>query len=170
MKYTFRNGARITKIEAQVVGEELDRIHKEHGALKPTSVVDEARPEEAALHPCFEWNDSVAAEEWRLHTARNLIRSVQVITPDNEQEPVYVSVNTENKEREYQPVSVVVKTPNLYAEAVFEAQQRINAAKKALEDLERAASSNNIESREIAAIRIAMQALATASGAVQALH
>lgn len=169
MKYAFRDGSRVSNISPQVVGNELGRIHEKHGALKPTNVVEEARPEEAPLHPAFEWNDSIAAEEWRLHTARNLIRSVQVITSDNQKEAVYVSVVTEQKEREYQPLAVVAKSPDLYAEAVYEAQQRIKAAKKSLDDLERAAENTGMQSVHRQAIKTASEAIATASNAVEVL-
>ena len=169
MKYAFRDGSRISNISPQVVGHELGRIHGKHGALKPINVVEEARPEEAPLHPVFEWNDSIAAEEWRLHTARNLIRSVQVITSDDQKESVYVSVVTQQREREYQPLAVVAKSPDLYAEAVYEAQQRINAANKALDDLKRAAKHSGMESAKMNAIKAASEAIATASKAVEVL-
>jgi hypothetical protein len=170
MKYAFRDGSRISNISPQVVGDELDRIHGKHGALKPTNVVDEARPEEAPLHPAFEWNDAIAAEEWRLHTARHLIRSVQVITSDNQKESIYVSVVTEQKDRQYQPLAVVAKSPDLYAEAVYEAQQRIKAAKKALDDLERAAEHSGMKGAQRNAIKAASEAIENASKAVEDLH
>lgn len=169
-KYVFRSGNRVQRVKAQVVGEELERIHKAKGALLPADVVDESRPDEAPLHDAFEWRDDVAAEEWRCHTARNLIRSVHVVNEKEESEPVYVSVVTQEKEREYQPIDVIVQSPNLYAMAIYEAQQRINSAKKSLEDLQRAADGADVDQKQLAAIRIAMQALSTASGAIQALH
>lgn len=169
-QYVFRAGTRTNGVAAQVVGEELERIHSKHGALRASDVVEEARPADAALHPAFEWNDAIAAEEWRMHTARNLIRSVHVINEHQEPASVYVNVQTESSGREYQPVEVVVNRPDLYGMAVYEAQQRINAARKALDDLVSAAGASDIESKKLAAIHIAMQALATASGAVEALH
>jgi hypothetical protein len=63
----------------------------------------------------------------------------------------------------------VAKSPDLYAEAVYEAQQRINAAKKALDDLERAAKHSGMESAKRNAIKAASEAIATASKAVEVL-
>lgn len=52
------------QIPAQAAGEELARICKEHGGeMSPQTIVEESRPEAAPLHPVFEWNDTVAAEE-----------------------------------------------------------------------------------------------------------
>jgi hypothetical protein len=169
-KYVFKNTFVNVNIEADVVGNELDRIYEKHGALRPTDVVDEAKPDDAPLHPVFEWNDEVAGQNWRVHTARNLIRSVHVINENKEPSAVYVNIQTPEKQREYQPVEMVVNKPDMYAVAIYEAQQRINAAKKSLEQLQNAASGSEIDTNQMATIQIAMQALATASNAVQKLH
>lgn len=48
------------------------------GKLTAHDVVRAARNPESPLHSCFEWDDSKAAEQWRLEQARSLIRSVEV--------------------------------------------------------------------------------------------
>jgi hypothetical protein len=74
-------------IDPQAAGEELERIRHRDGTITPPAVVDEARPEEAVLHPCFEWVDPVAAEQYRLIQARTLIKKVRVICNEPTQEP-----------------------------------------------------------------------------------
>lgn len=170
MTYTFRESSRVSGVDAETAGSELERIHQKHGALKPKIVVNESRPEDAPLHPVFEWDDFVAAEEWRVHTARNLIRSVHVINNDERAEPVYVNVQATNNEREYQPMSVVVQRVDLYASAIYEAQCRIKGAEKALNELKIAAERENKGDLNLAAINIAMKALSTASDAVNKIH
>lgn len=64
------------KVDAQSAGEELARIENVHGELTPEMVVDESRDENAVLHPCFEWNDSVAAELYRREQARRIIGNI----------------------------------------------------------------------------------------------
>ena len=66
-------------VDAQTAGEELARIKREHRILEPATVVEESRPEEAPLHPVFEWCDPKAAEQWREHQASQLIRRVRVV-------------------------------------------------------------------------------------------
>lgn len=61
----------------------LENIQKRKGILNPKDVVDEARNPKSPLHSCFEWNDSKAAERYRLEQARELIMKVTVIRPDN---------------------------------------------------------------------------------------
>jgi hypothetical protein len=44
------------------------------GVVSPRDVVDAAKSEVSPLHPYFEWDDTVAAEKFRLGQARNLLR------------------------------------------------------------------------------------------------
>jgi len=56
---------------------ELTRLALEHGGeLQPRAVVDAARAEDSPLHDSFDWNDTSAAEKFRLAQARSLIRAV----------------------------------------------------------------------------------------------
>lgn len=48
------------------------------GRLLPSNVVEEARDENSPLHEFFEWEDTIAAEKYRLSQARTLIRSVKI--------------------------------------------------------------------------------------------
>jgi len=92
-EYVFRieDGEEAMGVDAQTAGSELDRIRRRDGTIRPAAVVDEARPEEAPLHPAFEWRDPVAAEQWREHQASTLIKVVRVV-PAAPQEPRVTSV------------------------------------------------------------------------------
>lgn len=87
--------------QAPIVGAELDRIERERGCLKPTEVVDEARPKKSPLHRYFTWDDTEAAELHRQNEARALIRSVVIITVDDRATPparAFVHVTSSAKE------------------------------------------------------------------------
>lgn len=91
VRYEWRPGSRFSHLDPQVVGEELDRIERERGALTAEVVVEEAADPSSPLHPAFEWNDSAAAHRYRLEQARALMRSliVRVYIPARERsEPV----------------------------------------------------------------------------------
>jgi hypothetical protein len=75
-------------IDPQAAGEELERIKHRDGTITAPAVVDEARPDDAVLHPAFNWNDPDAAEKYREIQARQLIKRVRVICPEPTQEPV----------------------------------------------------------------------------------
>jgi hypothetical protein len=79
---------------------ELEKIRRRcGGVLRPRDVVDTARNEKNPLHDMFEWDDSVAAEAFRRHQARQIIVKV-TYAPQKDAEPiqVYVSVSTDRDE------------------------------------------------------------------------
>jgi hypothetical protein len=85
IKYIFREDEPLRikaagKADPQTIGEALAEIaEKAEGHLTPSAVVDSARSENHPLHPHFEWNDSAAAEAYRLDQARSIIRMVRVV-------------------------------------------------------------------------------------------
>ena len=175
MQYEFKQGARF-KVDADTVGNELARIQKEHGVTTPKAVVDVARPEDAPLHPAFEWRDDVAGEKFRHWQARNLIKSVHVVTDndgkrDSDQFMVHVPTSLDHPNGGYQPVSVVVQQPDMYASALSELSRKLSGARESLDMLKRAAEkAPDTDQDRMARIAIAVQAMQTASAAVQALH
>ena len=58
--------------------DELQRIRDRHGKLSARLVVDDARDPAHPLHERFNWDDTSAAESWRVHQAAELIRSVRI--------------------------------------------------------------------------------------------
>ena len=61
--------------DAQKVGEELESIEYKDAE----SVVKAARKSRGDLHKCFEWNDTVAGEEYRKEQARLLMRMIVTV-------------------------------------------------------------------------------------------
>jgi hypothetical protein len=78
---------------------ELEQIRSEHGGvLRAADVVEYARDPETALHQRFEWNDTKAAEQYRLWQARELIRVVVQTRPANDAATrVYVSLTDDRR-------------------------------------------------------------------------
>jgi hypothetical protein len=60
----------------------IKELTKQNGGfLKPKQIVDYARPKTSLLHKYFEWDDTEAAEKYRLYQARNLINVVVEVIP-----------------------------------------------------------------------------------------
>ena len=73
---------------------ELEVIRRANaGILRPPDVVEFAGDPETALHSCFTWDDTKAAEEYRLWQARQLIRVTVLLLPGDDR-PIraYVSL------------------------------------------------------------------------------
>ena len=80
--FAFKPAARGVKgLDPAVVQAEFERLEKLHGKLAPETLVTAARPVGSALHDAFTWEDSLAAERWRLQEASYLLRVV-VIEPE----------------------------------------------------------------------------------------
>lgn len=66
------------------VGRELERIRVENGGLlRAVDVVREAANAASPLHSHFQWDDGVAAAQYRLWQARQLIRVMVTYLPAN---------------------------------------------------------------------------------------
>lgn len=89
MKYALVEGSRV-HLDSQVVGETLEGINGKYGMVTPSVVVEESKPVDAPLHNHFQWDDSKAAEEYRLVQARQLIRAVTVMQDAKEDKEVQV--------------------------------------------------------------------------------
>ena len=85
------------KADAQKVAEEIG-----FGKFTPMEVLEKAKDETTELHKCFEWNDSIAAEKYRLEQAKNIIRMLVYEKETKEQEVVRYYAKTETK-HVYQP-------------------------------------------------------------------
>ena len=97
----------IMPVDAQTAGNELQRIYERDGVIEPETVVAESQTPSAPLHSCFEWDDAKAAHKYRITQAQNIIRAI-VVVDDAKQPETRAFVNVQ---REYHPVSVVVRNP-----------------------------------------------------------
>jgi len=112
---------KINKIE--LIEAELERIRMEHGGvLNPPSVVEVAADPENILHGCFQWDDTKAAQEYRLWQARQLISTIVTILP-NTREPVrmYVSLKDDREEGGYRGIVDVLNDADMRRRMLKEA-------------------------------------------------
>lgn len=131
------------RVDADVAHTELERIRKQNGGiLAPQTVVDESRADEAPLHPQFEWDDWKAAEAYRRHEARTMIRSVKVIqdVPGALDVPEYVHVRVMVQPADaeqmpqhkgvYLPVADAMRDPYLRAQVLRRAKTELDTWQK----------------------------------------
>jgi hypothetical protein len=95
----------------------LTDIYQRRGLLTKEAVLEEAAPIESPIHDQFEWDDTEAAEAYRLVQAGQLIRKFKIIyrhTDDGEPIRVrqFVSVQRDNEDRpSYVPTGEAVADP-----------------------------------------------------------
>lgn len=63
--------------KTKLAKEEIERLSV-GGVIEPRAVVEAARDPDSVLHDYFEWNDSTAAEAYRIVQARQLLRTFVV--------------------------------------------------------------------------------------------
>lgn len=161
-------------VSAQVAGSELDRIHAKYGHVKSTVVVDEARPEDSALHPAFEWNDYTAAERYRRHQASTLVRAVIVVPPEQtgiQEHRAYVLTTIPSEEKPvYIDAEKVVNSAAMFADAISRLERRLSEARASVRELSDLAAQSGSEPERMARIALAMQAIEAAGAAVAGLQ
>jgi hypothetical protein len=92
-----------------------------HGHVKASLLVSEASVEGHPFYNSFEWDDTTAAHEYRLHQARRFIRTVYVKVGESDKTQPLIHVTVANKdEGEYHPLNVVLKCPSKHARAFAE--------------------------------------------------
>jgi len=89
---------RLTGSDAAVVAE-LKRLAAETGGvLRPEQIVQAAEPEDSPLHSKFTWDDSEAAQSFRIEQARRLLRvTIHYIVSGRKtwRDRVFVSLSTD---------------------------------------------------------------------------
>ena len=120
----------LKKVSPQKIGSELQRISdQEGGRLTPVAVVEAARDPDHVLHPLFEWDNLVAAENFRLDQARALIRSVHVVDDRySRPPPVFISMVTDDGRR-YVTVKEVQLDVNAQIQILKSAERDLEAWK-----------------------------------------
>lgn len=143
-KYVPMPSAKISVSQARIIGAEIDRLTKTRGCAKPEWIVDDARDENHPMHDMFTWDDSEAAEQWRLEQARSLVRQVRVVfTEQPKREPLviraFMSVKASDDEksfdgRGYVPMYQVLQREDYKKQILNNAMQELREWKKRYED------------------------------------
>ena len=117
------------------IEKELRALHSRDGVLTCEAVVDAARAKSSPLHDYFTWDDSRAAERYRLIEAGRLIATVKIeYTPKKAAQVVYTpafiptGTNDEGK-RQYYPVEEVTKNEFLQQKAIADARSEMEGTR-----------------------------------------
>lgn len=121
MKVQWKRGSRVG-VAANVAYHELERIrHENDGDLPIEQIVKDSRPENAPLHPAFEWDDAAAAHKYRIEQARYITRSLVTVSEDEDEEEgtrVYelAVASTAPSENSGKPVRVFQSTADILSD------------------------------------------------------
>ena len=94
-------------VDAQIAGETIEALKSELGKdyIEAEDLLNASRAENAPLHSCFEWDDTIAAEKYRLNQAGDIIRNITVKIIDASEKPqvvrALVNVSPQNEKGKY---------------------------------------------------------------------
>lgn len=114
-------------VDPQLVAKELLEIGED---FTPEQIVDKARDINTELHRCFEWNDTVAAEKYRKHQARQLCCNL-LIQKDENKEDVHGELRFvyNNDGKSYKPSTLIFNRMDEYEKLLKTAQGELHAFK-----------------------------------------
>jgi hypothetical protein len=146
--YGWKSGTRFKRNVAQAVGDRLDDLRLRNGGLRPEDVVADAKPDDSPLHPLFEWDDTTAANGYRLVQAREVIRSIVVVSSEDSAHPdsmrafVRVSSVGEDDERgaAYTHIDEAMANTRMREEVLSRAKGELAAWSKRYRQLQELAS------------------------------
>lgn len=118
----------IFKADAQKCANEINTLGDD---IRADKVLDLARNKKTELHKCFEWDDTVAAEKYRLHQAHRVIRMlvVQEDAPAEERPPIRLFYKAAT-DKGYRPVDLIVKREDEYKALLARAYAELRAFKE----------------------------------------
>jgi len=112
------------KADAQKVADEIGS-----GQITPQEVLEKARDVNSELHKCFEWDDSIAAEKYRLQQARSIIINL-VYAPKKEEEQSVRCFSLTSKVSTYQPTQQFLVQEDEYQTLLKRALAELEAFKR----------------------------------------
>lgn len=139
-KYSYRRGFNF-KVPAQVVGDTIEELSK-HGAVTSQALLEVSRPEDAPTHNLFEWDDSVAAERYRLQQATVAINSIEITIVDESngtavQQAAFVNIVEKRvaKAGAFMPIEVAMSDDLMRDTMLRNAMNELKAFRKKYEQL-----------------------------------
>lgn len=123
-----------------VIAAELMRIKGKSPVLRPEAVVESAADPESVLHDLFDWDDSVAAQRWRVEQARGIIQRVwvTVTSPVMDVTRLFVSISGDRKDAGgYRDITSVMLSPKLKDDLLRTALRELLALKEKYRQLKK---------------------------------
>jgi len=138
--YRPREGSRISKPAASELGSLVESLALA-GNATPQALLDAARDPASPAHKWFEWDDTKAAEQYRLVQARYYLRSITVEYTTEQFEPMqvraFVPVYVDGNGRTWKPMHEVIAVQSELEQVIEAAKAEMHAFRKKYAELRR---------------------------------
>lgn len=117
------------KADASKVLDELSELGDEYSL---SDVVEKAKDKNSEMHSIFEWDDSVAGEEYRKIQAGKMVRNLVIVRNDETEEKTNVRyfVSTGKRDSTYTPTRLVIRNQDAYEQLLERAYAELRAFKE----------------------------------------
>lgn len=122
MKYKWNNVG--FNANANKVGQELEIIEATT-ELTNFNILQYAKTHKSSeLNKCFEWDDTIAGEKWRMQQANNILASISIVVTEKE-EPVkaFVNIKTHEEKRVFKSIVKVLENDEEYQQLLKKAER-----------------------------------------------
>lgn len=126
---SWKSGFGFFHADAQTVAEEILEIGEEATSQQ---ILDKARDSKTELHKCFEWDDTVAAEKYRLVQVRYLTSNLVIRRSEEEIKENKPEIRVFHKTEAtggYKPLQVIVQKEDEYQALLNRAWAELHALK-----------------------------------------
>ena len=162
-KFSWKQGASFP-VSAQVAADTIRKLQQTLGQEFVTAqdLLDASRDENAPLHSCFEWDDTIAAELYRRTQAGKIIRSIEIHIVKDDKPPIstrlfvntqpvasrnegkFVFIDTTLKNPDYRQIALNNALSELRAfQHKYDVFQELAAVHKAIDDFADMLKKNN---------------------------
>jgi len=127
-------------VSAQAAGDCIEQIAKKNrGAITAKAIVKEAKAKKSPLHNLFEWDDTVAAKNYREEQARQILVQLVIIQKGKNNKDLlkvraFVSVE-EERGIHYTPFERAMSKPHLREQLLLQAMGELQNWQQKYEDL-----------------------------------
>ena len=117
------------KANASKVLDELSELGDEYSL---SDVVKKAKDENSEMHSIFEWDDSIAGEEYRKIQAGKMVRNLVIVRNDETEEKTNVRyfVSTGKRDSTYTPTRLIIRNQDAYEKLLERAYAELRAFKE----------------------------------------
>ncbi len=139
MKYKWMKDAkgRVGMVEAKHAGKLLARLEKRDGGILPRAILTEAIPKDSPIHGWFEWDDTKAADIYRVEQARHMVQQLVVVYRETDaDEPIecraFLNVSDEETGRQYVSTAKVLSDDELRKQVIAAVMANLERCEKKL--------------------------------------
>lgn len=129
----------IYTVDANIVGQEVQKLEKEKGSFTRQDMVDRARKKSNPMHDLFEWDDSIAAEKFRCKQAGEILSNLKIVVEGDGQQVSRAWVNVKkiapNCKAQYVNIEVAMKDEETKTTVFENALKELENFKRKYENL-----------------------------------